>query len=153
MLYFVALVRTDDSEERSALIIKLARIGEVGTLVITSNGHTSMLRFLIIRNVDSNSSILLTLMIKALRSSETSVGTRDIWRNISKDRIFHNHLRSNLKSCTISSLFAYNNKALYDFHSVSHIPILLVTLSSYAAPHKGKQFSNFPSKVLIMFVR
>jgi hypothetical protein len=41
MLSSVALVRTDVSEERSAFIIRLARIGEVGaTLAITGNCRT-----------------------------------------------------------------------------------------------------------------
>jgi hypothetical protein len=41
MLRRVALVRTDVSEELSASIIRVTRIGEVGTtLVVTSNRHT-----------------------------------------------------------------------------------------------------------------
>jgi hypothetical protein len=37
MLRRVALVRTDVSEEPSASIIKVIRIGELGTLAVTSN--------------------------------------------------------------------------------------------------------------------
>jgi hypothetical protein len=38
MLYHVALVRTDVSEELSASIIRVTRIGELGTvLAVTSN--------------------------------------------------------------------------------------------------------------------
>jgi hypothetical protein len=41
MLHHVALVRTDVSEERSASIISVIRIGELGTtLPITSNQQT-----------------------------------------------------------------------------------------------------------------
>jgi hypothetical protein len=41
MLRRVALVRTDDSEELSASIIKVTRIGELGrTLAVTSNRCT-----------------------------------------------------------------------------------------------------------------
>jgi hypothetical protein len=41
MLRHVALVKTDVSEERSASIIKVTRIGELGTtLVLTSNRPT-----------------------------------------------------------------------------------------------------------------
>jgi hypothetical protein len=41
MLRRVALVRTDASEERSASIIKVTRIGELGTaLAVSSNGST-----------------------------------------------------------------------------------------------------------------
>jgi demethoxyubiquinone hydroxylase (CLK1/Coq7/Cat5 family) len=37
----VALVRTDISEERSASIMRVTRIGELGTtLAVTSNRHT-----------------------------------------------------------------------------------------------------------------
>jgi hypothetical protein len=37
MLHRVALVRTDVSEELSTSIIKVTRIGELGTLALTSN--------------------------------------------------------------------------------------------------------------------
>jgi hypothetical protein len=37
MLRRVALVRTDVSEELSASIIRVIRIGELGTLAVTSN--------------------------------------------------------------------------------------------------------------------
>jgi hypothetical protein len=40
MLYCVTLVRTDVSEERSASFIRVTRIGELGTLAITSNRRT-----------------------------------------------------------------------------------------------------------------
>jgi hypothetical protein len=40
MLRHVALVRTDVSEELSASIIRVTRIGELGTLAITSNLRT-----------------------------------------------------------------------------------------------------------------
>jgi demethoxyubiquinone hydroxylase (CLK1/Coq7/Cat5 family) len=39
MLRLVALVRTDVSEELNASIIRVTRIGELGTLAITSNQH------------------------------------------------------------------------------------------------------------------
>jgi hypothetical protein len=52
MLRLVALVRTDVSEELSASLIRVTRIGELGT------------------------PILVTLMKEVLRSSETSVLTR-----------------------------------------------------------------------------
>jgi hypothetical protein len=45
MLRRVALVRTDVSEELSAFIITVTRIGELGTLAVTSNRHT-LRRFL-----------------------------------------------------------------------------------------------------------
>jgi hypothetical protein len=43
-------------------------------------------------------SILVTLMMEALRSFETPVITRVALRNIPEDAIFHSHRRENLKS-------------------------------------------------------
>jgi hypothetical protein len=40
MLRHVALVRTDVSEELSSSIIRVTRIGELGTLAVTSNRRT-----------------------------------------------------------------------------------------------------------------
>jgi hypothetical protein len=41
MLRLVALVRTDVSEELSAFIIRVTRIGELGTLAVTTNRCTA----------------------------------------------------------------------------------------------------------------
>jgi hypothetical protein len=54
MLRRVALVRTDVSEELSASIIRVTRIGELGTLAVTSNRRTQRAKFL--RNVGSHKS-------------------------------------------------------------------------------------------------
>jgi hypothetical protein len=80
MLCRVAFVRTDVSEEHSTSIIRVRRIGELGTLAITSNRCTlrryinlhSVCRLPVTANIPS-SLILLTLMMEALGSSETSV--------------------------------------------------------------------------------
>jgi hypothetical protein len=46
MLRRVALVRTDVSEELSASFIRVTRIGELGTLVVTSNRRTKCCSYL-----------------------------------------------------------------------------------------------------------
>jgi hypothetical protein len=74
MLRRAALLRTNDSEELIAFIIRVTRISELGTtLAVTSN--RSMLR----RNTKS-------------------VLTRATRRNFSEDGILHSHRRENLKS-------------------------------------------------------
>jgi cobalamin synthase len=83
MLY--GSVGTKVSEERSASIIKGIRIGELGTMAITSN--RCMLQLLVMANIVPSSPILATLMMEALCSSKMSVLTRDRQHNISEDGI------------------------------------------------------------------
>jgi hypothetical protein len=85
MLRRVALVRTDVTEEPIASIFKVTRLVELPkTLAVTSNRST-------LREVTSNvvpsSPIPVTLMMKAMNSSETSIITGATWRNIPEDKI------------------------------------------------------------------
>jgi hypothetical protein len=88
MLRRVALVRTDVSEDLSASIIRVIRIGEIRTLAVTSNRR----RLLVKAKVVHSSPVLVTLIMEALSSSDTSVLTRAIRRNIAEDTILHSVL-------------------------------------------------------------
>jgi hypothetical protein len=123
----MALVRTDVSEGLSFYIIKVTRIGELGTLVVTSSRRTlrtntkkdfvciyiyiytekyfvflRCVRRLPVTAIIPSSPILVTLMMKALCSSVTSVLTRATLRSIPEVAIRHSCPCENLKSYALT---------------------------------------------------
>jgi hypothetical protein len=73
MLRGVTLVRTEVSEERITSIIKVTRISKLGTTLAVTNNRSSVLQLFVTANVVIGSPILVTLMMKAISFSETSV--------------------------------------------------------------------------------
>jgi hypothetical protein len=71
----VALVRTGILKEHTASIIMVTRIGELGIILAVSSNRSTL--------------SLVTLMMEAIRSFETSVLTRATQHHIPEGGIFH----------------------------------------------------------------
>jgi hypothetical protein len=102
MLRRVALVRTDVSEERSASIIRVTRIGEP---------------------------ILVTLMMEALRSYETSVLTRATRSNIPEDVILQYFI--NFTSLHLTKSYRCILQDLSSQHVITVLIIISFMLNAY----------------------
>jgi hypothetical protein len=102
MLRHMAVVTKDVSEKRSAYIIRVTRIDELGTALALATMYIVILRsvrwLLVTANVVPSLPILVTLMMKAILSSEMSVPIRATRRNVPENGIVHSHRRENLKS-------------------------------------------------------
>jgi hypothetical protein len=85
MLRRVAPVKTEVSEQLGPSII---RVRSVRVLLVSAN-------------IVPSSPILVTLMMEALSSFQTSVLTRTTQRNIPEDSILHSHRREILKSFSL----------------------------------------------------
>jgi hypothetical protein len=88
MLRHVALLRTDISEELSALVFL-----------------RSLRQLLLATSVVPSSPIFVTLMKEALSSSETSFPTRVTRCNIPEDAILYSHRCENLKSYLVNARY------------------------------------------------
>jgi hypothetical protein len=103
----VALVRTDFSGESRASVIRVTTIGELGTSPAVTNTQRTLwflcsVRWVLVTAGDvPSSTIVVTLITEALRSSETTVLTRATSHNILEDNILHSYHRENHKSYLI----------------------------------------------------
>jgi hypothetical protein len=88
-----------------------------------------VLRLLITANVVPSSLILSSLMMEAMRCSETPVHTRATPRNIPEDGIFHSYRRENLKSYKFQC-YSFECWSLYDRYFVEFVVSTAVTMKN-----------------------
>jgi hypothetical protein len=97
MLLRVGLVRTDDSEKSTAVIIKVTRTIELETMLAHLVFLRSLRRLLVTANVVLSSPILVTLKMEITVSFKMSILTRATRLNIPEYGILQIHRRENLK--------------------------------------------------------
>jgi hypothetical protein len=105
MLCRVDLVRTDVSKELSSHIIRVTRIGELGTTSAVTTNVRRVRRLLVTAEVVPSLPILVTLMMEAPSSSEMSILTRVTRLKIQEDAILHSHRR---ETSNLTVLFIFS---------------------------------------------
>jgi hypothetical protein len=110
VLSYVAVVKTDVSEESIASTIRVTSIGELeATLAVTNNRKTRRRNRLLVAANDLLSFSIVTLMMVVITSSGTSVLTRATRRNIPLDDILL------FLNVTLQSKWSYVNKSCIFF--------------------------------------
>jgi hypothetical protein len=102
MWRYVPVIRTNAPEECIGAIIRVIRIGELRTSTVTSNPSTLRRKF---TNVVPRYSIVVTLMMEAARSTETSVLRTATGRHFPKYGILHLNASSHCQDYCIAIIF------------------------------------------------
>jgi hypothetical protein len=108
----VTLVRTDVSEKHITPITRMKGFSEVGTTVVVTSYWNKLLRntvlhLLVTANILPTSQILFTIMMEAVRSSETPFYGSATRRHIPENDILHNIFSFNWHVHESSSSFTH----------------------------------------------